>query len=96
MTEAKRKTWLVFENVPAETLEDKLNSLTDDGYQLFKLESRPVGGPTTGLSVIPREYDIVVFDPMLLGERTSKGFTDMIKQQAGLLQGLPETGTPTG
>ena len=58
MTEKPRKAWLVRTDVPTAELEDTLNTLEQDSYQVFKIEAK------TGVS-----YDVIACDPSLIGQR---------------------------
>jgi hypothetical protein len=65
----RRKIWKTVLDVPREKLEDTLNSLAEDGYQIHSKERVGTDMASGGISVTVYTYDITAFDPQLLGAR---------------------------
>jgi hypothetical protein len=94
------KIWLVISNVPHAELEKKLNEVADKGYQVFRLErfNDPatayfdVGHPTPPKGL----YDIVAFNPTLLGAKSMEGMAELARRAAAqaleTAGGQPATG----
>jgi len=81
MAEETKKVWKVLLGVEAEKLEDVLNAHVDEGMQAYRIDQfkrkyDEPAGPRVAVF-----YDVVLFNPMLLGERASKAFTDAVMAQ---------------
>jgi len=83
----EKKIWRVILDVPREQLEDTLNKLADEGYQIHSkdrvcTEVGALGGNTTTVYT----YDLVAFNPQLLGAKhaqsmvASMGFGTLAQQ----------------
>ena len=78
------KIWLVISNVPHAALEEKLNEVADKGYQVFRLErfndpAQPVH-TMVGAPIIKGLYDIVAFNPTLLGAKSMEGMAELARK----------------
>ena len=92
MAEETKKVWKVVLGVDAHELEDVLNAHVEEGMQAYRIDRI---GTLTEHEWVGRKvtYDIVMFNPMLLGERASKSFSDAILAQ--ISQPVPQ-GPPPG
>ncbi len=71
----ERKVWRVIRQLSASELEDLLNELAADGYQVFKLEQ------------VPTDYNswiVFAFDPALLGQGMQQRMVEAISKMTGL------------
>lgn len=74
----EKKVWKVLVGVPIDKLEDMLNEQVEYGLHAYRMDriEKPVGPDGIDIS-----YDVVMFNPLLLGERASKAFSDAIIAQ---------------
>lgn len=75
--EESRKVWRVIRELASRELEDVLNELAADGYQVFKVEQ---------LAVEYASWTVLAFDPALLGEGMQKRMAETIAKMTGLAQ----------
>lgn len=75
--EEPRKVWRVLRQLSTSELEDSLNKLAADGYQVFKAEQ--VADPYAS-------WIVLAFDPALLGEGMQKRMAETIAKMTGLAQ----------
>lgn len=72
MAEDKKKIWKFVRHVAPDDMEDKLNELAEEGYQMFRMDLGNLG------------YDLAAFNPQLLGAKhaqsmvASMGFGGMV------------------
>lgn len=74
------KVWKVLLGVEADRLEDILNTHVDEGLQAYRIDRVEKWVKFDQKTVV---YDVILFNPMLLGERASKKFSDAILAQIG-------------
>lgn len=81
MTEEKKdkpkKIWRVLRNVPAPKLEDQLNEMALEGYQAFRIDRFMRPHPRIADHDLPW-YDVVLFNPVLVGELNAAGMAGML------------------
>lgn len=80
MTEEK-KIWLVLQGVPSDKLEDKLNEHALLGYQAYRID-RVESRPDSFFLHTEVSYDVVLFNPILLGELNAAGMATMLAKAA--------------
>lgn len=77
MADEPKKAWRVLKGLQVTNLEDGLNQLAADGYQVFKIERE--GSPPFN------DFMVIAFEPTLVAERASQSMQAML----GTLLGAP-------
>lgn len=86
MADETKKVWKVLLGVPADKLEDMLNAHVEEGLQAYRMDRYEVVHPVYDDRKVVK-YDVVLFNPQLLGERAAKPFTDAVIAQIAAMQG---------
>lgn len=73
--EPEQKVWRVLRKVWEDSLEDRLNDYAKLGYQAYRIDR--VSWSDGRVS-----YDVVFFNPVLLGEINAKGMAGMLAKVA--------------
>lgn len=91
--EPKRKIWLVLQGVLSTKLEDSLNEHAALGYQAYRIDRfERLGEWDHGVQSKDVYYDLVLFNPVLLGELNAAGMAEMLAKVsagAGQVAGAP-------
>jgi len=74
------KIWVVLQDVKADDLEKKLNEQAAKGYQAFRIDRYHIGNLINGERLVV--YDVVMFNPVLLGEKHHADMAAMLTKAA--------------
>ena len=80
-TNTTKKIWRVMRNIPAPRLEGVLNEVALEGYQVFRIDRFTRPHPQIEDHELPW-YDVVVFNPILIGELHHAGMAAMLTKAA--------------